>query len=37
VQGVRSTPTFYINGRTPGIVTGQAFEAAIELELKRSR
>jgi uncharacterized membrane protein/protein-disulfide isomerase len=35
--GVRSTPTFYINGRTPGIVTGQAFEAAIELELKRSR
>jgi uncharacterized membrane protein/predicted DsbA family dithiol-disulfide isomerase len=35
--GVHSTPTFYINGRTPGIVTGQAFEAAIELELKRSR
>lgn len=34
---VRSTPTFFINGRKPGIVTGQAFEAAIELELKRNR
>ncbi len=34
---VRSTPTFYINGRKVGGLTGQAFEAAIELELKRSR
>jgi predicted DsbA family dithiol-disulfide isomerase len=35
--GVNSTPTFFINGRKVGAVTGQAFEAAIELELKRSR
>ncbi len=34
---VRSTPTFFINGRKVGGLTGQAFEAAIELELKRSR
>lgn len=34
---VRSTPTFFINGRKVGVLTGQAFEAAIELELKRSR
>jgi protein-disulfide isomerase/uncharacterized membrane protein len=34
---VRSTPTFFINGRRVGGLTGQAFEAAIELELKRSR
>jgi protein-disulfide isomerase len=35
--GVNSTPTFFINGRKIGGITGQAFEAAIELELKRSR
>ena len=35
--GVNSTPTFFINGRKVGGITGQAFEAAIELELKRSR
>lgn len=35
--GVTSTPTFFINGRKVGGITGQAFEAAIELELKRSR
>jgi uncharacterized membrane protein/predicted DsbA family dithiol-disulfide isomerase len=35
--GVNSTPTFLINGRKIGGITGQAFEAAIELELKRSR
>lgn len=34
---VRSTPTFFVNGRKIGGLTGQAFEAAIELELKRSR
>lgn len=34
---VRSTPTFFINGRKVGGLTGQAFEAAIELELKRNR
>ena len=34
---VKSTPTFFINGRKVGGLTGQAFEAAIELELKRSR
>ena len=34
---VRSTPTFFINGRKIGGVAAQAFEAAIELELKRSR
>jgi uncharacterized membrane protein len=34
---VSSTPTFFINGRKIGAVTGQAFEAAIELELRRSR
>jgi uncharacterized membrane protein/predicted DsbA family dithiol-disulfide isomerase len=35
--GVNSTPTFFVNGRKVGAVTGQAFEAAIELELKRNR
>ena len=35
--GVHSTPTFFINGRKIGIPTGQAFEAGIELELKRNR
>jgi uncharacterized membrane protein/protein-disulfide isomerase len=35
--GVKSTPTFFINGRMVGGLTGQAFEAAIELELKRNR
>ena len=34
---VRSTPTFFINGRRMAPVTAQAFDAAIELELKRSR
>ena len=34
---VKSTPTFFINGRRVGGLTGQAFQAAIELELKRSR
>ena len=34
---VRSTPTFFINGRKIGGVAAQAFEAAIELELKRSQ
>jgi uncharacterized membrane protein/protein-disulfide isomerase len=34
---VKSTPTFFINGRQVGGLTGQAFQAAIELELKRSR
>jgi protein-disulfide isomerase len=34
---VRSTPTFFINGRQVGGLTGQAFQAAIELELQRSR
>lgn len=34
---VRSTPTFFINGRRIPVVTPQAFEAGIELELKRSR
>ena len=34
---VKSTPTFFINGRKVGGLTGQAFQAAIELELKRSR
>lgn len=34
---VRSTPTFFINGRKIGGVAAQAFDAAIELELKRSR
>lgn len=34
---VKSTPTFFINGRKVGGLTAQAFEAAIELELKRSR
>ncbi len=34
---VKSTPTFFINGTMVGGLTGQAFEAAIELELKRSR
>jgi uncharacterized membrane protein/protein-disulfide isomerase len=34
---VKSTPTFFINGRQIGGVTGQAFQAAIELELRRSR
>jgi uncharacterized membrane protein/predicted DsbA family dithiol-disulfide isomerase len=34
---VNSTPTFFINGRKVGGLTGQAFEAAIELELKRNR
>lgn len=34
---VHSTPTFFINGRQVGGLTGQAFEAAIELELKRNR
>lgn len=34
---VSSTPTFFINGRKVGGLTGQAFQAAIELELKRSR
>ena len=34
---VRSTPTFFINGRKIGGVAAQAFEAAIDLELKRSR
>ena len=35
--GVTSTPTFFINGRKVGGLTGQAFQAAIELELRRSR
>jgi protein-disulfide isomerase len=35
--GVTQTPTFFVNGRKIHGVTGQAFEAAIELELKRSR
>lgn len=34
---VRSTPTFFINGRKIGGVAAQAFEAAIELELKRNQ
>ncbi len=34
---VRSTPTFFINGRKLGGVAAQAFEAAIELELKRNQ
>jgi uncharacterized membrane protein len=34
---VKSTPTFFINGRKVPGITGQAFQAAIELELKRSR
>lgn len=36
--GAKSTPTFYINGRMiAGGLPPAAFEAAIELELKRSR
>ena len=34
---VKSTPTFFINGRKVGGLTGQAFQAAIELELSRNR
>jgi protein-disulfide isomerase/uncharacterized membrane protein len=34
---VKSTPTFFINGRRVGGLTGQAFQAAIELELSRNR
>ena len=34
--GVKSTPTFFINGRRiPGGLPAAAFEAAIELEIRR--
>jgi uncharacterized membrane protein/protein-disulfide isomerase len=34
---VKSTPTFYINGRQPGILQPQYFDALIQLELQRSK
>jgi uncharacterized membrane protein/protein-disulfide isomerase len=34
---VNSTPTFYINGRKPGILAPQYFDALIQLELQRSK
>ena len=34
---VTSTPTFYINGRKPGILAPQYFDALIQLELQRSK
>jgi len=34
---VSSTPTFYINGRKPGILAPQYFDALIQLELQRSK
>jgi uncharacterized membrane protein/protein-disulfide isomerase len=34
---VSSTPTFFINGRRPGILAPQYFEALIQLELQRSK
>ncbi len=34
---VNSTPTFFINGRKPGILQPQDFDALIQLELQRSK
>jgi protein-disulfide isomerase len=34
---VSSTPTFFINGRKPGILAPQYFDALIQLELQRSK
>ena len=34
---VNSTPTFFINGRKPGILQPQYFDALIQLELQRSK
>jgi protein-disulfide isomerase len=34
---VQTTPTYYINGKKPGMLAPQYFDALIQLELQRSK